>query len=111
MKNFTKTQRSKLLRSIDGLFTFLIRFILGIKVSDTQCGFKLFDNSKFMDASKFKSDDFFFDVELFLLAKEKNIEVTEVPVIYNHNFGSSVSLFIDSLRMFKKIISTKFNNQ
>ncbi len=94
-----------------GLFTFLIRFILGIKVSDTQCGFKLIDNSKFIDASKFKSDDFFFDVELFLLAKEKNIEVTEVPVVYNHNFDSSVSLFIDSLRMFIKIFSTKFKSQ
>ena len=50
---------------------------------------------------------FFYDVELFLLAKKLFLSVTEVPVKYIHNNKSSISLLSDSVKMFFKIITIK----
>jgi dolichyl-phosphate beta-glucosyltransferase len=88
-----------------GIFTFLTKNYLHIRVSDTQCGFKLIDNSKFKNAVNFTSNNFFYDIELFLLAKQSNISVIEVPVTYTHNKESSIRLFSDSVNMLKQIFT------
>jgi len=93
-----------------GIFTFLTKYYLKVKITDTQCGFKLIDKSIFINCDKYFSDDFYFDVELFLLAKKDLVEVTEVPVQYIHNNKSSVNIFSDSLRMFFKLLNYKYKH-
>ena len=78
-----------------------------INISDTQCGFKLIDKSKFKNCKQFFSNDFFYDVELFLLAKKLFINIQEVPVEYIHNEKSSIKIFSDSFKMFLNLVSIK----
>ncbi|MDC0978156.1 glycosyltransferase [Acidimicrobiia bacterium] len=102
----SKVESTPIRRIISGgIFTFLTKNYLDIRVSDTQCGFKLIDNSKFKNAVNFTSNNFFYDIELFLLAKQSNISVIEVPVTYTHNKESSIRLFSDSVSMLKQIFT------
>lgn len=101
-------EKSPFIRLISGgLFTFLTKYYLKIKISDTQCGFKLVDKTRFFNIDTYSSDDFFFDVELFILATDLNLSISEVPVHYIHNNQTSVNLLSDSLRMFLKILRFK----
>lgn len=107
----SQTISTPIIRKISGgIFTFLTKYYLKVKITDTQCGFKLIDKSIFINCDKYFSDDFYFDVELFLLAKKDLVEVTEVPVKYVHNNKSSVNIFSDSLRMFFKLINYKYKH-
>ena len=106
--NDSSVEKTPLIRLLSGgIFTYLTKYYLGINISDTQCGFKLIDKSQFLNCNKYNSNDFFYDVELFLLAKKLFLNVTEVPVKYIHNNKSSISLFSDSVKMFFKIITIK----
>ena len=107
----SQTISTPIIRKISGgIFTFLTKYYLKVKITDTQCGFKLIDKSIFINCDKYFSDDFYFDVELFLLAKKDLVEVTEVPVRYIHNNKSSVNIFSDSLRMFFKLLNYKYKH-
>ena len=106
--NDSSVKKTPLIRLLSGgIFTYLTKYYLGINISDTQCGFKLIDKSQFFNCNKYNSNDFFYDVELFLLAKKSFLSVTEVPVKYIHNNKSSISLLSDSVQMFFKIITIK----
>ena len=106
--NDSSVKKTPLIRLLSGgIFTYLTKYYLGINISDTQCGFKLIDKSQFFNCNKYNSNDFFYDVELFLLAKKSFLSVTEVPVKYIHNNKSSISLLSDSVKMFFKIITIK----
>ncbi len=108
--NESSVEKTPFIRLLSGgIFTYLTKHYLGINISDTQCGFKLIDKSKFLNCDKYYSNDFFYDVELFLLAKKLFLSVTEVPVQYIHNNKSSLRLFSDSIQMFFKLISIKKN--
>lgn len=104
----SSVKKTPLMRLLSGgIFTYLTKNYLGINISDTQCGFKLIDKSKFINCHKYHSNDFFYDVELFLLAKKLFLSIVEIPVQYIHNNKSSISLFSDSVQMFFKIITMK----
>ena len=97
-------KKTPLIRLLSGsIFTFLTRNYMRINISDTQCGFKLIDKSKFKNCKQFFSNDFFYDVELFLLAKKLFINIQEVPVEYIHNEKSSIKIFSDSFKIRKNI--------
>ena len=44
-----------------------------------------------------------YDLDLILSCKDRGLEVMEVPIAYNHDNFSSVSLFRDPLIMLKDI--------
>jgi glycosyltransferase involved in cell wall biosynthesis len=66
---------------ISRLLKWLIKNMLGLKVNDTQCGFKGFNQkgkSIFLSTQIFR---FLFDLEfIFLSSKRKDIKITAVPV-------------------------------
>ena len=106
--NTSVVEKTPLIRLLSGsIFTFLTRNYMRINISDTQCGFKLIDKSKFKNCKQFFSNDFFYDVELFLLAKKLFINIQEVPVEYIHNEKSSIKIFSDSFKMFLNLVSIK----
>ena len=106
--NSSIVKKTPLIRLLSGsIFTFLTRNYMRINISDTQCGFKLIDKSKFKNCKQFFSNDFFYDVELFLLAKKLFINIQEVPVEYIHNEKSSIKIFSDSFKMFLNLVSIK----
>lgn len=98
---------SKIHRKVIGyLLSHLISLILGVKIKDTQCGFKLY---KTRIAKKIFSNLKFFgyehDIEIVLLSKKFNLKITELPVTWRHVKLSKINLFIDPLKMLFKILS------
>ena len=81
-------------------FNYYVRFVTGIRVSDTQCGFKAMRRSAaltLMGASKVQG--FAGDVELVALAEQLGMVITELPVRWQDVHGSKVRLVRDSFSM------------
>ena len=103
--------QSKFYRKIIGnLLRYLISFILGIKIKDTQCGFKLY-KSKIAKKifSKIKFFGYEHDIEIILLLKKMKLKIVELPVTWKHVKLSKVNLFFDPLKMFFKVLLMRAN--
>lgn len=82
------------------VFNLVVRLATGLPFWDTQCGFKAFRMSvcrPLVEAATV--DRFGFDVELLYLAFRAGLRLKEVPVRWDHNEGSKISLMSDSFRM------------
>tara|TARA_B100001142_G_C14247869_1_gene622019 strand:+ start:99 stop:818 length:720 start_codon:yes stop_codon:yes gene_type:complete len=90
-------------------FKKIIRYMFDIKLSDTQCGFKVFHKSYSKKIfRKISSYRFAFDVELTLLLKKYNINIKELPLKWTHKKGSKLSFFKDVPKMIFDIILIRF---
>lgn len=90
------------------IFNLIVRISTGLPFWDTQCGFKAFRLDVCRPViEEAKTDGFGFDVELLYLAHHAGLRMREIPVRWNHNEGSKVSFFRDSLRMFKEVIDLR----
>ena len=86
------------------VFNLAVRLATGLPFWDTQCGFKAFRMSvcrPLVEAATV--DRFGFDVELLYLAFRAGLNLKEIPVRWDHNEGSKISLFSDSLRMLSEV--------
>lgn len=86
------------------LFNLAVRLATGLPFWDTQCGFKAFRMSvcrPLVEAATV--DRFGFDVELLYLAFRAGLRLKEVPVRWDHNEGSKISLMSDSFRMLSEV--------
>ena len=81
-------------------FNLLVRIFTGLKIRDTQCGFKLFRRQTTRRAFEFQRvDRFGFDPEILFLVQRLGGKVVEVPVRWNHNPATKVHYLKDSLHM------------
>ena len=96
-----QVRRSGVRRLMASLFSALARWIVRPGVSDTQCGFKLFQGgtarSLFQDSFE---TGYLFDLEILGTASHRGLVVAEVPVKWREVSGSRVRLFRDSWKMF-----------
>lgn len=78
----------------------IMRLTLGLRIQDTQCGFKLF-RADAADAifPLQLVEGFGFDPELLFLGRKLGYGICEVPARWAHVEGSKVRLFADSIRM------------
>jgi len=86
------------------VFNLVVRLATGMPFWDTQCGFKAFRMSvcrPLIEAATV--DRFGFDVELLYLAFRAGLRLKEIPVRWDHNEGSKVTLFSDSFRMVNEV--------
>ena len=86
------------------VFNLVVRLATGLPFWDTQCGFKAFRMSvcrPLVEAATV--DRFGFDVELLYLAFRAGLRLKEVPVRWDHNEGSKVTLASDSFRMLSEV--------
>jgi dolichyl-phosphate beta-glucosyltransferase len=75
------------------LFNLLVRWIVGLRFRDTQCGFKLFRRDSLLPVlQRLEVDRFAFDVELIALAQAAGLTVAEVPVVWINSPESTVGL-------------------
>lgn len=76
----------------------------GIKLSDSQCGFKAFDGDFARRAfARCETNGFAFDLEAILVADKMGAKFYEMPVkIINHR-ESKVNVFADAIKMLKEI--------
>jgi len=101
--------KSKFVRRRLGDTLKLILFnFFNLKISDTQCGFKVFHSSYIKKIFyKIKCYGYAFDVETVLLLNNNNIKIVELPILWIHRPGSKVNLIKDSVRFFLDLLNLK----
>ena len=81
-------------------FNLLVRLSTGLRIRDTQCGFKLFRRATTLRAFELQRvERFGFDPEVLFLIERRGGKVVEVPVRWNHNPATKVHYLRDSLHM------------
>jgi dolichyl-phosphate beta-glucosyltransferase len=86
------------------VFNLAVRLATGLPFWDTQCGFKAFRMSVCRPLVESATvDRFGFDVELLYLAHRAGLKLKEVPVRWDHNDGSKVSVMSDSFKMLSEV--------
>lgn len=88
-------------------FNRLVRMLLGLSHTDTQCGLKAFPRSMGLELfRRMQTGGFLFDIEILLAARELGLPVEEVPVCVRYkDFKSSVRLAQDSIRFLASLLA------
>ena len=100
-----------LIREQAGIFfNRLVRRIMGIEFSDTQCGFKAFrrERSRIIFEQQ-RVERFGFDPEILFLAKRNGLRVAEVPVRWSHDPATKVNVVADGIRMILELLLIRWN--
>ncbi len=86
------------------MFNLILRKITGLKIKDTQCGFKLYPTQigKMIFAS-LQTPGWAHDVEILKRAEKKGFIITEMPIHWEAVAGSKINLLKDSFRMFVEV--------
>ncbi|MCA1608253.1 MAG: glycosyltransferase [Acidobacteria bacterium] len=92
------------------VFNLIVRTTTGLPFWDTQCGFKAFNLSKFRPLLELmRIDRFGFDVEFLYVAQLHGLRLKEIPVRWNHDERTKVSVIRDSRRMFNEVREIRRN--
>lgn len=91
-------------------FNQIMKLLTGLKIQDTQCGFKAFVMQKMKPVfQQQRIEGFGFDPEILFLAKQQGMRIVEVPVEWSHDADTRVSMLRDSLRMFQELLQIRWN--
>ena len=99
------------LREVGGIvFNLMVRVLLGLRLHDTQCGFKLFHRERSRRVfEKLTTFGFGFDPELLYVAKRHGLKIREAPVRWSHAEGSKVKFLRDGVGMFFDLVRIRWN--
>jgi dolichyl-phosphate beta-glucosyltransferase len=101
-------RQSPLREAMGQTFNGLVRFLAGLDLDDTQCGFKGFRQMAAREIfSRQRTDGFSFDVEVLLLARAMGFSIHEMPVHWSNSPESKVRVIRDSLGMLVEIMSMR----
>lgn len=86
------------------VFNMFARTMTGLKIRDSQCGFKGFRHRAAKEIfGRQRIDGFSFDVEVLLLAQAMGFSTVEVPVHWTNSAASRVRVFRDSVVMLRDV--------
>jgi dolichyl-phosphate beta-glucosyltransferase len=95
-------------RRLGSILKLILSNFFSLKISDTQCGFKVFHSSYIKKIfNKIKCYNYAFDVETILLLNNNRIKIVELPVSWVHRPGSKVYLIKDSVKFFLDLLILK----
>ena len=99
-------------REVGGMvFNLMVRLFLGLRLRDTQCGFKLFHRERTRFAFERQTTlGFGFDPEVLFLAKRQGLKISETAVRWSHAEGSKVRFMRDGIRMFFDLARIRLNS-
>jgi hypothetical protein len=84
----------------------IVRFVLGSKISDHQCGFKAFKRETIIEMiNEVRARHWFWDTEILVRAARHGYKIKEIPVEWRNGRKTKVSLLRDSGSMGKQVIS------
>lgn len=87
------------------LYNAAARALLGSRLRDHQCGFKVFDGDAVRAILPFvKSDRFFWDTEVLAVAQWLGYRIREVPITWKEGTASKVRLLRTPLEMFSALV-------
>jgi len=96
---------------LGNLFNAIVRRMGVGRISDTQCGFKLFRQSVAKDLfSVARIDGYGFDLELLFIATRRGYRIAEIPINWSDRPGSKVRVVRDGLAMFHELALIRRND-
>lgn len=109
-RNLIEVHQSRVREQAGILFNRLVRWIMGIELSDTQCGFKAFrmERARVIFEQQ-RIERFGFDPEILFLANRNGLCVAEVAVRWSHDAGTKVNVAADGIRMFLELLWIRWN--
>ncbi len=101
----SKVERT-LRRSISSkTYNWLVRYMLGSKLRDHQCGFKGFKREPTLPLlDEVHAGHWFWDTEIFVRAQRKGYKIKEIAVEWHTGRKTKVNLFKDSYNMGKQVL-------
>ena len=102
-------ERQTVVRETMGkIFNRITQTITGLRIRDTQCGFKGFRQRAAREIfSRQRLDGFSFDVEVLLLARAMGFSTVEMPVHWTNSTASRVRVLRDSAKMLRDLFSVR----
>ena len=92
------------------VYILLARLILGISVSDINCGFKMFRQGAAKTVfSEQIMDDWSFDAEVLYLCGKHGYRIKEIPVTWVHKTTSKVRPLRDGINSFISLMKIRMN--
>ncbi|MEZ5045524.1 MAG: glycosyltransferase [Chitinophagaceae bacterium] len=93
---------------IGNVFNFLIQSMTGLRLKDTQCGFKLYETELAKNLfSKLQTKGWAHDVEILCKAQKKGIAIHSMPVRWKAIEGSKINVIKDSFKMFLELLAIR----
>jgi dolichyl-phosphate beta-glucosyltransferase len=110
LRSELQTERQSLLRQAFGrIFNLVLRVILGLRFTDTQCGFKAFRREAAQGIFPLQRiERWGFDPEILFLARRAGLRVAEIPVVWAHSEGTRLNPFRDGMRMFVEVLRIRW---
>jgi glycosyltransferase involved in cell wall biosynthesis len=92
------------------IFNLIMRVVTGLRFSDTQCGFKLFERGAAQKIfRRQRIERWGFDAELLFIARRLGYKTVEVPVRWSHSVGTKINMVGDSVNMFLDLVRIRGN--
>ncbi len=96
----SKAKRSLIRYIASRGFNWLVRNVLGSRLSDHQCGFKAFRKDLVLPImDEVEDEKWFWDTELLVRAQKKGVRIAEIPIEWKESKGSKFRLLQDSAYM------------
>jgi dolichyl-phosphate beta-glucosyltransferase len=98
-------------RALGFVYILMARIILGIGVSDINCGFKVYTRTASQTVFKKQlMNDWSFDAENLFTARKCGYKVKEIPVEWKHKYTSKVKPIRDGLKSFWSLVKIRLND-
>lgn len=86
----------------------IVNLLGGVKISDSQCGFKAFDGEMGRKIFSYcTTDNFAFDLEVILIAQKLKLKIYEMPAMIVNHRDSKISILKDAPKMVREILQIK----
>ena len=103
-----RTKQSWIREHMGKTFNFIVRLITGLPYRDTQCGFKLIEKKSILTfIHHLRVKRFAWDVEFLMFARKNKVQISEVPVTWEHQDASRVHPIRDALEMLFRVIEMR----
>jgi len=93
-------KRSRTRKLSSWTYNSMIRILFDTSVNDHQCGFKAFNrHSLFAILGEVEDTHWFWDTEVLAIASHRGYKIKEIPITWVEDRGTTVNLFVDSVKM------------
>jgi glycosyltransferase involved in cell wall biosynthesis len=92
-------------RLMSRCFNLFVRILFGLKITDTQCGAKVFRKKAIKEIlPRLGLTNWAFDVDMLFQAKRAGYSIREVPTVWNDKAGSKIRYIASSLDMVMALV-------
>jgi dolichyl-phosphate beta-glucosyltransferase len=92
-------------------FWLVVQSLMGVRVSDTQCGFKVYSGNAAREIfSKVRTDGFMFDIEALIVARQQGLRGAEFPVEWANDGDSRYHPLWGTLRNFRELMKIRYQS-